>query len=1252
MMVSRNLKIASLNVNGLSSPVKRSRVLAKMKKDRTQVVFLQETHMSKQEHEKFKKFGYTNSFFSSCKNSRRRGVATLLSNSLNFDLIKERRDNDGRYIIIKGRMDNVLVTFVNVYVPPESDRQFLKILFDIIIHESEGILICGGDWNTVLNYYQDTTSKNKQKSRRSKDLNILIRESGLFDVWRNIHAQENEYTHYSATYQVHARLDLFLMNTIDRHRVNECSIGTADISDHNIIYLNIHLNNRARNTLWRLNTGILNKETVVEELKKEISECITDNDNGQVPPTILWDTIKAVMRGKLITRTAFRQKMMRLRYDQLQEKLEKLEKQQPQDDNKDLIMNQIKEVRKEIGDIMTDEIEKKLRFTKQTFYESGPKATRILARRLRTQQISNSINKIRDPLTGTLKYEPEEVHRAFRDYYETLYSQPEEVNEEKIQQFLAALDLPSVGKIQNDFLTSTITEDELNEAISHLKTNKSPGSDGFPNEWYKKFREELAPVLLKSFNWTLKKAIAPPSWREAVISVIPKEGKNKECCESYRPISVLNVDYKLFTSIITHRLKRYLPDLIHEDQCGFINQRQTQDNIRRTLHIIEHINMHNLDAAIFSFDAKSAFDLVSWPFLYGVLDRMGFNSQFIMCIKALYTDPTARIKINGHLTDSFKLFRGTRQGCCASPALFAIFIEPLAQAIREHEGLIGISIPGEIEEHRIGLFADDIITYLQNPNTTLPKLMELMEEYGSLSGYKLNVSKTQVLPLKYVPNEEIRNRYKLNWKAESIKYLGVLITQDAARLYETNYNIINDKIKRDVTKWSTLILDFSSRIEVVKMNLLPRLLYLFLSLPVRIPESQFSAWHKLISRFIWAGARPRVRFKTLQLDKENGGLALPNLKEYYYAAQLRYIVYWCSPNYIARWKTIEMHLCRAPPQSMLSGQAYKGGNSIINKTLDIWQEVVKKYKLAGDSKLLVWPAQSPNFKPGVMDKTYERWGMTAVCTLIDGRHFKSFEQLKREFNLANSDLFRFLQLRHFYDNEIKKGLSVGGSEVISVLTGAYKTTPSQIVSRLYGGMQQQEGRNTLYVKLKWESEFNVELSESDWRSICDTQHSTTSSRTWREFGWKNLMRFFITPKIKSKQRGEQQYCWRECGCSSANHSHIFWLCDKVQAFWGCVHQNLVKILGYNIIYDPCTLYLGLTSEGIIGHEDLYLFKILLIAAKKAITRKWLKIDPPREEHWVEIIEEIYFMEKMTHNLRTKAELFDKRWKKWHVYKSE
>ena len=164
MIRSHSLKCASLNVNGLSNPVKRSKVLAKMKKDKAQIIFLQETHMSKTEHEKLKRFGYLNSFFSSCENSRKRGVATLISNNLNFEFIMEKSDTQGRYIIIKGRIDNILVTFANIYAPPESDRKFFTSLFHILISESEGVLVCAGDWNTVLNHSIDTLSIKRQMS--------------------------------------------------------------------------------------------------------------------------------------------------------------------------------------------------------------------------------------------------------------------------------------------------------------------------------------------------------------------------------------------------------------------------------------------------------------------------------------------------------------------------------------------------------------------------------------------------------------------------------------------------------------------------------------------------------------------------------------------------------------------------------------------------------------------------------------------------------------------------------------------------------------------------------------------------------------------------------------------------------------------------------------------------------------------------------------------------------------------------------
>lgn len=88
-----------------------------MRKEKAQVIYLQETHLSQQEHDKLRKFGFKNTFFSSFKKGPKRGVAVLISTSVNFEVIKETGDKEGRYVIVKGKM-------VNVYVPPNSDRKF------------------------------------------------------------------------------------------------------------------------------------------------------------------------------------------------------------------------------------------------------------------------------------------------------------------------------------------------------------------------------------------------------------------------------------------------------------------------------------------------------------------------------------------------------------------------------------------------------------------------------------------------------------------------------------------------------------------------------------------------------------------------------------------------------------------------------------------------------------------------------------------------------------------------------------------------------------------------------------------------------------------------------------------------------------------------------------------------------------------------------------------------------------------------
>lgn len=113
-MSNQEYKIITLNVNGLQNPIKRSKLITKMKREKQQIVFWQETHLSDKEHEKFKQLGFKNAYYSSYKHGQKRGVIILISNKVVFQVSKQIRDTEGRFILVKGFIDHKQVTLLNV----------------------------------------------------------------------------------------------------------------------------------------------------------------------------------------------------------------------------------------------------------------------------------------------------------------------------------------------------------------------------------------------------------------------------------------------------------------------------------------------------------------------------------------------------------------------------------------------------------------------------------------------------------------------------------------------------------------------------------------------------------------------------------------------------------------------------------------------------------------------------------------------------------------------------------------------------------------------------------------------------------------------------------------------------------------------------------------------------------------------------------------------------------------------------------
>lgn len=312
-----------------------------------------------------------------------------------------------------------------------------------------------------------------------------------------------------------------------------------------------------------------------------------------------------------------------------------------------------------------------------------------------------------------------------------------------------------------------------------------------------------------------------------------------------------------------------------------------------------------------------------------------------------------------------------------------------------------------------------------------------------------------------------------------MKYLGVVLCRDMKKLFEKNYGQLNSKIKSDLTKWSLIpTLGLIYRIESVKISILPRLLYLFQTLPIEVSKLQFTEWDKIISRYIWLGRKPRVRYSTLQLSKDRGGLSLPRMKDYYYYAQLRPLVCLCDPLFKSKWKDLEERTTNGPPiQAMIADSKLQlhlkdPDNPWIKFTFKIWNEVCRENKLNKVEKMLRWCAFDTEFLPNCVDTKFQEWitkGLTSYFTFNHKGELADFQTLKVKNGLNNQDFFRYLQMRNRYNEIVRTNDEEKDSGILHIFQMSYNTNivVQKIVARFYKVLQVNKSISTLYVKNKW-----------------------------------------------------------------------------------------------------------------------------------------------------------------------------------------
>lgn len=180
------------------------------------------------------------------------------------------------------------------------------------------------------------------------------------------------------------------------------------------------------------------------------------------------------------------------------------------------------------------------------------------------------------------------------------------------------------------------------------------------------------------------------------------------------------------------------------------------------------------------------------------------------------------------------------------------------------------------------------MTFYSKPQESLKELMQEIDTFGVLSNFKIHFGKSVLMP-SHVPSRmmtSIQHNFPFIWNLDSLVYLSIHITADLKKLSDLNYGPLLANVLRDLQSWKGHLLTWFGRVNALKMNVLPRIIYILSTVPVTLPQSFFRQMRRALSNFVWGDKHPRLSYDILRRHKSEGGLGLPDINLYYKAMAL------------------------------------------------------------------------------------------------------------------------------------------------------------------------------------------------------------------------------------------------------------------------------------------------------------------------------------------------------------------------------